>query len=253
MQARPTQSEFYRWGGLAALVGGAIGIVFNVLHPRTTTNPGDALGHMKMVAESGIWRWDHIALGIAITLGLIGVIAIGLSMAATEGDAWARTWLLFTVASSALLLVLISLDGSATKSLSENWAASGNDPAAFAAAALLFEITIALLGAAIATYFGVSPILLGMAVLRSGTYPKLLGQAAFVAGGLGLLTAASLAVQGVQTLNLTILFPIASLLGTAVLMWAGWELYKNHASLGPAGGSTSASVDRTDPPVTPGL
>ena len=228
-----------------------MGIVFNLIHPRTTNDPGDSLGHMKMVAESGLWRWDHIGLGIAITLGVIGVIAIGLSMTATEGDAWARTWLLFTVASSALLLVLIALDGSATKALSDRWAASGNDPAAFAAADLLFEITIALLGAAIATYFGISPLLLGVAVLRSGTYPKLLGQAAFAAGGLGLLTAASLAFQGVKAINLTILFPIASLLGTAVLMWAGWELYKSHASLGSS--TRSASVTKEEPPVTPGL
>jgi hypothetical protein len=250
MQQRPTRSDLFKLGGLAALVGGALGIILNLLHPRSTDNVGSVRGHLEMIANSDLWRLIHVGLGLAVALGLIGVIAIALSMAGSPGEEWARTWLIFTAASSAVLLVLLAIDGTAMKAMADGWLDGGKDAGAFAAAHAVEVISTALFGAGTALYFGVAPLLFGMAVFATGVYPKALGQAAMAAGGLGLLTSLLMAIQGVTTLNSVFLFPVASLLGTIVLMWAGWELWKGQAS---AGLTRSTTVTKTETPVTPGL
>lgn len=253
MQARPMQTDFFKWGGAAALVGGALGIIFNLLHPRTTENVGNSRAHLQMVADSDMWRLVHLGLALAVALGLIGIIAIALSMAGSPGDVWARGWLIFAAVSSAVMLILLAIDGTAIKALADRWAGSPNDPGVFAGALAVEKISISLFGAGAALFFGVSPILLAMAVFSSGVYPKALGQASLVAGGLGLLTALLLAIQGLTALSATYLFPIASLIGTVVLMWAGWELWKNHSTVGVTPGTTSTTVTHTEKTVTPGL
>lgn len=250
MQARPVQADYFRWGGLAAMVAGGLGIVMNLLHPRSTENVGNARAHLEMIAGSDIWKFDHAGIAVAIMIGLVGVIAIGLSMAATAGDAWARTWLLFTAASSAVLVVVVAIDGNAIKAAADRWAGSGNDAAAFAAAAGIEGLASALFTVGVLMYFGISPLLLGKAVLTSGSYPKALGQVSLVAGALGCLAALLIWIQGLTMFNSVILFPISSVLGTAVLIWAGWELWKSNGTLGTSGTTDTTKIET---PVTPGL
>jgi hypothetical protein len=250
MQARPTQADYFRWGGAAAIVAGALGIIFNLIHPRTTEGVGNVRSHLEMIAGSDIWNFDHAGLAVAVAIGVLGIIAIGLSMDATAGDAWARTWVIFAAASSAVLLVVIAVDGNAMKAVADRWAASGDDAGAFAAAAGVEGVATALFTVGVLLYFGISPLLLGMAVFTSGTYPKVLGQVSMGAGALGLLTALLMWIQGATVLNSVFLFAIASLLGTIVLMWAGWELWKSNGSLGSAADKTTTKIET---PVVPGL
>lgn len=251
MQTRPMQADYFRWGGLAALVAGGLGIVLNLLHPRTTENVGNVRSHLDLIAGSDIWKFDHAGLAVAVAIGVLGVIAIALSMGATDGDAWARTWLIFTVASSAVLLVFLAVDGSAIKSVADRWTAGGDDPGTFAAAAGIEALGTSLFALSVFLYFGVAPLLLGMAITASRTYPKAITQVAFVAGALGLLTALLMWVQGTTVLSSVFLFPIASLLGTVALMWAGWELYKDPTRAGFS--SRTATIPKSETPVTPGL
>ena len=250
MQQQPNRSDLFKLGGLTALTGGALGIVLNLLHPRSTDNVGSVRAHLEMIADSDMWRLIHVGLGLAVALGLVGVIAIALSMADSPGEVWARTWLIFTAVSSAVLLVLLAIDGTAMKAMADGWVGGGKDPGALAAATAVEEVSVALFGAGTALYFGVAPMLLGMAVFATGVYPKVLGQVAMAAGGLGLLAALLMALQGLTTLNSVYLFPVASLLGTIVLMWAGWELWKSQSSATP---TRTTTVTKTETPVTPGL
>lgn len=251
MQARLTDRDYFRWGGMAAVVGGVLGIVLNLLHPRTTENVGSVRGHLEMIAGSDIWNFDHAGLALAIAIGMMGIIGIALSMANTAGELWARTWLIFSAVSSAVLLVVIAIDGAAMKAAADRWARSGDDASAFAAAASVEGVATALFTVGVLTFFGISPLLLGMAVRTSGVYPQALGQVSMAAGALGVLTALLLWAQGGATvLNSIILFPIASLLGTLVLIWAGWSLWK----AGPSVVSDrTPSTERIETPVTPGL
>ena len=251
MQQRPTQSDFYRLGAGAVLIGGVLAIVFNLLHPRTSGALSNTRAELKMVAESDIWKLDHIMLGIAVAVISVGVIAIALSMFGTQGDAWARAWLIFSAVSTGVVIVLLAIDGTAIKSLADDWAKSGDDPAAFSAAKAVVEINGALLRTSILLQFGLSPLLFGMAVWASGTYPKAIAQAAFGAGAVGITAGLWIAAAGYSNIPLNILFPIASLLYTILLMWAGWHLWQTHATLGSSGGTTTPT--RTETTITPGL
>ena len=251
MQQRPTQSDFYQLGAGAVLIGGFLAIIFNLLHPRHSEALSNTRAELKMIAESDIWTLVHIMLGIAVAIIAVGVIAIALSMFGTQGDAWARAWLIFSAASTAVLMVLLALDGTAIKSLADDWAKAGNDPAVFSAAKALVEINGGLLRVSILVQFGISPLLFGMAVWASGSYPKAIAQASLSAGAVGVIAALWISAAGYSTVPLNILFPIASLLYTIVLMWAGWQLWQTHATLGPSGGTTT--VTRTETTITPGL
>ena len=247
---RLTQSDYFRWGGLAAMVAGGLGVVLNLLHPRSTENVASTRAHLELIADSDIWKFDHAGLAVAIAIGVLGIIAIGLSMMGTEGELWARTWLLFTVVSSAVLLIVIAIDGAALKDAADRWAESGDEAGAFAAAAGIERLSTAVFTVAVLMYFGMSPLLLGMAVLASGSYPKVLGQSSLGAGGLGVLAALLMWIQGTTVFNTIFLFSIASLLSTIVLIWAGWELFKRSGSVRR---TTTATTTKIETPVTPGL
>ena len=251
MQQRPTQSDFYQLGAGAVLIGGVLAIVFNLLHPRASGALSNTRVELKMIAESDIWKLDHVMLGIATAVISVGVIAIALSMFGTQGDAWARAWLIFSAVSTGVLVVLLAIDGTAIKSLADDWAKAPNDPAVFSAAKALVEVNGALLRVVILLQFGISPLLFGMAVWASDGYPKAIAQASLGAGAVGVIAGLWIAAAGYSTVPLNILFPIASLLYTVVLMWAGWRLWQTHATLGPSGGTTT--VTRTETPITPGL
>lgn len=251
MQAATERMGFYRISAGAGIVGGILAVVFNLAHPRTSDIVQGGRGELELIAGSDIWRLDHIMLGLATALIFIGVIGIGLSMVSTAGDTWARAWLIFTSVSVAVLLVTIALDGGPMKSLADQWAGSGKDAGSFLAANVLMEITSGLLGASIAMMFGVAPLMLGMAVLSGGGYPKVLGQISIAGGVLGLVDAFILALSGFTKLSILVLFPITSVLSTIVLLWASWELWKKQASLGPTAGTKTATTTETT--VTPGL
>lgn len=248
MQAKPMQMSFYRVSAGAGILGGALAVVFNLLHPRSSDMIESARGELALIADSGIWRLDHIMLGLATALIFIGVIGIGLSMFGTAADTWARAWLIFSSVSVTLVLVTIALDGGPIKSLADSWAAGGKDAGLLAAATVLVKITSGLLGASVAMLFGLAPLMLGIAVLSGGGYPKMLGQVSIAAGALGLLDAFILAFSGFSKLSILVLFPIASVLTTIVLGWASWELWKKNAL--PRAGTAGT---RTEPSVTPGL
>ena len=251
---RFTQSDYFRWGGMAAVVAGVLGILLNLLHPRTTENVGSTRAHLQMVADSEIWKFDHAGLALAIAIGMLGIIAIALSMLGTQGELVARTWLLFSAVSTAVLLVVIAIDGAALKNVADRWAGSGDEAGAFAAAAGIDGLSSAIFTVAVLMYFGISPLLLGLAVLTSGSYPKTLGQVALGSGVLGVLAALLMWMQGMTLFNTVFLFTIASFLGTVVLMWAGWELWKNNGSVRRVTRTDgTAPTTKIETPVTPGL
>lgn len=157
--------NFYRVGAGAAMLGGVVGVVFNILHPRDTDAFDSAEAELQMIADSGIWRWDHLLLGFAVAVGFVGLVAIGLSMFGGAGDAWARATVIFGALASAVALVSLALDGTAIKSLADQWAAG--DEAVTGAAIAMVEMNQALFGATIALLIGVTPWLFGGALIAS--------------------------------------------------------------------------------------
>lgn len=220
------QRSFFRFGAGCAMAGATLGIVFNLLHPRSSDAVDSTRAELEMVANSGIWTLVHVMLGIALALGLVGLIAIALSMAQGRGELWAWLAALAAVAGVAITWLLVAVDGIAVKQVADEWAGASDQAAVVQAASILMNIDLGLLVAAIGSHFGLSAVLFGVAILVSGVYARGLGYASIAAGALGLVTAIAMAFSGGDALTLNVLFPIASLVDTAVLFLLGWQLWR---------------------------
>lgn len=223
--------NFFRVGAGAAMAGAVLGVIFNLLHPRSGDALADVEAELQMIANSGNWKLIHIMLAVAAAIGFVGLVAVALSMANTPGDAWARATVLFGAVAAGVTLVLLALDGIPVKDLADRWAA-GDEGVAGAANALV-EINVSLLGVAWILFFGITPLLAGQAFLNSGVYPANLGYAEIVGGLLGLLTGFLLLGEVGTSFTGTILIPVSSLIHTVVLFIAGWILWNRSATVGP--------------------
>lgn len=232
------QPNFYRVGAGAAMLGAVVGLIFNLLHPRNSDALTDINAELQMVADSGIWRWDHIGLGFAVAIGFIGFVAINFSMFNGPSDLWARAATIAGAVAAAVILVLLAIDGTVLKSIADQ--VVGGDDSLKGAATVLVETTTALLGASIALFFGVTPLLFGEALLGSGTYSTNLGYAELLGGALGLLTALLLAIGGLTMLAIYG-FLVASLLHTVVLFLAGYSLWQRSGTAVVATASTTVT------------
>lgn len=212
-----------RAGAGAAMVGAVLGIVFNVLHPR---GPGfGAADELNLVAGSSIWLFDHFMLLWAILFALVGLVVIGLSFEREPGRSWGRVALASAIAGGAITLVAVLMDGMATSAAAADWAASESADALASGTAVVTVVT-AMFTAIMFTFFGLTPVLFGVAVLNSAEYPKWLGYLAVGAGLLGLVTGSIQFLNGISALTANFLFPISSLAFSVWALVMGWTLWK---------------------------
>jgi hypothetical protein len=212
-----------RAGAGAAMAGAVLGIIFNLLHPRGGVS--DAASELNLVAGSPIWLFDHFMLMWALLISLVGLIVIGLSFVQEPAASWGRVAATAAAASGALALTLISVDGMASGSAAEAWSAA-QSPETLAAGTAVATIAVALFTGLMFTFFGLTPVLFGGAVLSSGEYPRWLGYLAVASGALGLITGSIQYLNGISDLTATLLFPIASLAFTVFALLMGWTLWK---------------------------
>lgn len=187
--------SLFRIGSRLAIVGGILAVFANVFHPRTLPLPSrDA--YLREIADYGPWVIDHIGIFVGLVLISGSLVAFSRSLSG-RGAAWGRLGAAFTVASVALVGVLVATDGIAEKVLALTYVAA---PATEKAAALqvadaLTAVNWAFFSIIILLYFGTTYIVFGMAVLADGTYAPWFGLWPLVAG-LG-----SIPVGLVQALN----------------------------------------------------
>lgn len=222
---------FYRTGAGAAIIGAILAIIFNILHPRPTGDPGDTEAHLRLVADSDIWLLDHLALGIAILLTALGLITILRSVEADGETAWAwgRLAIVAALLSASFGMVVIAVDGIALKSTADSWASAQDKAGALLAAGTAEEIAVGLFTWLIVLQFGALPLLVGMALTNS-SYPKWLGTVAMLAGVMGVVTGLVQAFSGLTTATASIMFPIASIAFTVVTLVAGINLWRRTES-----------------------
>lgn len=197
-----------RVGAAGAMVGAVIAVVFNILHPRP--EEVGAAEIVRSAAEEGIWALDHYMLGWAIGLALLAFIVLSRSLSSEPSTSWGRVALIFGIGSTAVAFALIGVDGFAIPEAAE---ASGPETALAVA-----HVGEALLVATIAAFFGLTPILFGIAVLSGDDYPGWMGWVAIVAGVIGIVTASIMFFDGLSSFTIEVLFPIASLVFT---LWIG--------------------------------
>jgi hypothetical protein len=216
--------SYVRMGGMAAVIGGLLALVANVLHPRWTDTEDVEL--YTDIADSGIWVADHLVLVVALILTIAGVVAIARSLEGGDGDTLARYGSLATVIGGAVALAQASLDGYAMRAAAEAFVhASDQDRVgAFWAANAIDKLGTGMFSMWTIVLLGVSPVLLGLAALRTRRMPAWLGWTAIV-GGL-VCTASGVAglADVAEDASVTV-FLVGSLFVTVWVIGAGWVLW----------------------------
>lgn len=206
-----------RVGAAAAMVGAVIAIVFNILHPRSS-DVGSAAEEVRLATEEGIWAFDHYMIAWAVGLALLAFIVISRSLTSEPSISWGRVALVFGIGSTALLFATVSIDGFALREAGEMADAATAEAVAFISSGLFL--------ASIGSFFGLTPILYGIAVLSGDDYPAWLGWAAVVAGLLGIIAGTIIFFDGFSEFTTNVLFPISSLLFTLWIGVMGWMLWQ---------------------------
>lgn len=214
------QNTYERWlfriGGVGAIVGALLGLVGNIIHPDTPT--GDAEGVAKVIAESDIWVPVHVGIIIGLILMLGGLFAIYHSIRGGAAGALVRFGFIAAIVGITAGLVVVALDGLASRQLAEAWASAPPAEKAVAARLVHAEETLnfALLSLFNILFTGVTFIFYGFAVALSQIYPRWLGWVVAVAGLVGVVTGLIQAYVGESSQVTSILSIITP---TIITLW----------------------------------
>ena len=228
------QRTLFRVGAIGAMVGAALGLISNLLHPRAS-GIDTSQEELALVADSSIWVLDHYLIAWALGFGFVGLMAISHSFSGEGGESWGRFARGAAIGSVAIAVVTIAVDGVAMNEVADNWAEAGRgtDSSAFAAADAVANVSLAMFITVIGSLFGVTAALFGVAGLVSANYPKWLGYAALAAGLVGLLAASMAFLSGPSDFAFNILFTISSFLYTVWLFASGWNMWQRTGAAQP--------------------
>lgn len=175
-----------RIGGVAAVLGGMLGVVFNLLHPAVD-DLEDTLAQIQLVADSNIWVLDHFLLMIGVLLVSTFVVALERTIHNPLAAPWARLAVVFQVVAASTMVVLIGIDGIASKAIFEEWAASsGSEREILTQISIaLEEIDFGVFTTFVTIQYGLVFVLIGLALWRSGNYPSFLWAPGLILGVLG--------------------------------------------------------------------
>lgn len=216
--------------GAVSLIGGIVVFALSVfvgiaLIHAGPTDPGGTEFALQAIADSSLWGGTHL-VGLAALLFFVGgLLALSRSITKEPGAALARLGFSAAQLGSGFLAAQLVLEGSHTmKVLSKAFAAAGDKEVPFAVAEAMFLISADFGSWGSVVFFGVAPILFGLAIALTDLYPKWLGWLAVV-GGVGAVSiGAGMFLQGLSLVG-TIAFTAfgmlvtVSLLVIGVLMW----------------------------------
>lgn len=174
-----------RVGAGFGLVGAAIAVVANLLHPRTPVEADTVW--FGVIADSTVWNFVHFLIGVAILFVLAGLIALARYVRDTPGSGWGTITLIVGVAGSAVALVHTGIDGFAFKAVAERWADAGRpgDGAVYELVQAMDAISGGLFNVFNGTLLGLVPVLGGVTALRSGVFAGWVGVVAIIGGAIG--------------------------------------------------------------------
>lgn len=221
-----TNRDMIRIGSLCAMVGAVIFMAANIVHPRSPNIQVTAL-QVETVAHSDIWVTDHLLLLLGGLLLLPGLLAIQRSIGSGAGAAWAELGNAGAVVSTAIWAVLIAVDGLTSKVVHGAWASAPETEKAVAMriAEALEHIDVGIFSIYIIVFFGATFMLYGLAVTKSGRFPRWLGWTAVLLGLASFFDGIAQAYTGLSVLVTNLLFASFSsfqtlwLLIMGVLMW----------------------------------
>ncbi len=217
---------FLRFGAGCAVVGGILAVIFNLLHPRSS-DVDDIEAELRLIEDHGEWLFVHVGILVSVLVLLPGLVALARSLDVDKTAAWARMALYAGLVSLPLALLTVAIDGIAMNEIAEDWASAGPDQAeVLRTAEIVGNVGIATFDVFIIMLFGVTPLFAGVALLGSKVYPRWIGRTAVAAGVLGMVTGFIQSFAGLGTATTNVMFPLASLAFTIVIVAAGFTLWR---------------------------
>ena len=171
----PSDAHLGRVGGISAIVGVAVLFVCTMLHPMDAL-PGDAPAAFAEYALDRTWVATHLGQLLGVVLIATGLVALSWKLRAGHAGAWALLAGLATVATVSLAGALQAVDGVALKFAVDRWSASaeGTRAGAFEAAYAVRQVEVGL-ASVTGTFFGLTVLLYGIALMLSHLAPNWLG------------------------------------------------------------------------------
>lgn len=202
----------FRWGSWAAIVGGLVAILGNVLHPRPDNLDDPIAEELRLIGESDSWVAIHLGLILGFLLITFGLFALSRSMKGGPAEGAARIALGSLLISTPVAVTALLIDGYAMGAIAD---AAAADPALLPAATAGGEIGWAGFMGLTILALGVTPALFGLAVARDGGYPAWLGWGAFLFG----LVSVGAGVTGILDGPSTGFFLVFSISSGILTLW----------------------------------
>lgn len=215
-----------RLAGWLAILGTALSVIVNVLHPHQDVSTDHFL---QEISDSG-WRWVPLHFGIILavlfdTLAMRGIGAALRGIARPDILRYANT---VAVISGAVMICLMGIDGFAAKYVADAYTAAGpgiGNPY-FPVGDAILAVLLGWLGIWYFLYLGVATFLYGLALLQGPIVAQRLGRLGLLAGAGSMIDGALIYLTGASFLVTTLLFLIFSFLGFAWLALCGVWLLK---------------------------
>ncbi len=216
-----TERSFLRWGGASAVLGGALALIGNGLHPRF--GDLDSAVEYQRIARSGSWTTVHFVILVAVILVTVGFVAIARDAGNAPDAAWARAGGVFATVGGAVGVVYTLVDGFAFRQLARGFSSSGQEfVSAYWGAQAVDWIQNYLFAGFAFLFLGVTPLLLGLSQRARVKWLGVAGGAVTAAAGLMEFFDAN------QTAD-DILFAIGSVVVTIWALVAGVGLWRSNA------------------------
>jgi hypothetical protein len=209
--------SLYRVAGVCLVAGAVLTTVFNVLFPRAA-DPADTVAVLTMMAENEV-RQQVSFLGVTAGFWLLtaGIAVIYRSLSAGPGALWARLGFYGLLVGAAVFTVATGLGLVVTRA-AVDWVSAGSDPASaqYAIAAALNAADDGVWSLSIIAYWAALGVL-GIGILRDGSYPRWSGPAIVVLGFANALLVGVPLAYGVVSQTMFLLF---AGLAQLTIIWA---------------------------------
>jgi hypothetical protein len=223
-----------RVSAVAAIVGAALALVGNLVHPRGGDDPDFEV--YKRFAHSTSLRIADLMLIVALMLLTVAVVGIARSLEGDDVEVFARLGVLFGVVGGTIAIAEFGLESYAYRLQAQVFeGARGPDiRSAFWAANAVDHVNNGLFITWTLVFLGIAPFVIGLGMVRSAQWPTWIGVLGALGGAVCAVVAAILFVQ-TDAGSQDVAFLVGSLLVTAWFFCAGvWLLRSPTGEAAPA-------------------